>query len=136
MIATNEVRATWLEQFAKVGELLDLVGDFRDLQGELDSPEGFRRAAELTLRLAELLGVDGAWIERLRALLAEESTFRLALALVQFVLHRAGRKAEAGAIRVSLAERDEVHLTAHAFLDWLPLVMEIVNLVRRIQEMK
>ncbi len=133
MPAPQTIEPFFLERFKKIRELLDILSALRDLTEPLTTAQGLRQTIELLARVARLVGVDPAWIERLLSILDDQATFRVVLAIVNFVLNSIARKAEGGAVRIALAEDDDVHLTAHAFTDWLPLVMQIINLLRQLR---
>ncbi len=123
----------FFERFTKIRELIDVIASLRDLSEPITTPEGLRQTVELLARVARLVGIDPAWIDRLLSILDDEATFRVVLAVVHFVLQNVSRIAVGGAVRISLTEDDDVHLTAHAFVDWLPLVMQIINLLGQLR---
>ena len=133
MSTPQTIEPFFFERFAKIRELLDVLAALRDLSEPITTPAGLRQTIDLLARVARLVGVDPQWTDRLLSILDDEATFRVVLAIVHFVLNSVARKAEGGAIRITLAEDDDVHLTAHAFTDWLPLVMQFLNLLSQLR---
>lgn len=133
MSTPQAIEPFFLERFAKIRELLNILAALRDLTEPITTADGLRQTIELLARVARLVGVDPRWIDRLVSILDDEATFRVVLAIVHFVLNSVARKAEGGAVRITLSEDDDVHLTAHAFIDWLPLVMQIINLLGQLR---
>jgi len=114
-------------------DLLALLAALRDLREPVTSPAGLRQSIALLLRLAELVGVEPAWIERLRKILDDPGAFNIVLAVVQYALGLAAREA-AGTVRLAGCESDEgVEVTAEALAEWLPPVIQIVGLLRQIR---
>ena len=119
----------------KLRELLGLLAALREIRDPLTSPEGLRASLELLLRLAEFVGVDPAWTRRLRSLLDDPRAFDVVLAIVRY-LHGL---METEQVMQAIAERDpaaverlaaETDVSAQDFLDWLPLILEIIALLR------
>ena len=111
---------------SKLRELLDLLAALRDLREPLTSPEGLRVSLELLLRLAEFAGVDRAWTDRVRSILDDPRAFDIVLAIVRY-LHGL---MDTEQVVQSIADRDATDVAAQDFLDWLPLILEIMALLR------
>lgn len=120
-----------------LGRLRELAGIVRAIRGLVEpitSPEGLRKAIDLVVRLARLLGVDASLLDRLQSILDDESLLRMVLAILQYVSGIAGGAEERGALRVALADtRQVVRVEAAALVDWLPLVIALLNLLREIR---
>ncbi|MEX2138677.1 MAG: hypothetical protein WD894_05410 [Pirellulales bacterium] len=120
---------------SKLRELLDLLAALRAIRDPLSSPEGLRASLALLLRLAEFAGVDRAWTDRVRAVLDDPRSFDIVLAIVRY-LHglmeteqvvRLIAENDAAAVERLAAQND---VAAQDFLDWLPLILEIIALLR------
>lgn len=120
---------------SKLRELLDLLAALRAIRDPLTSPEGLRASLELLLRLAEFVGVDRAWTDRIRSVLDDPRAFDIVLAIVRY-LH--GLMESEQVVRL-IAENDaagverlagDSDIAAQDFLDWLPLILEIIALLR------
>jgi hypothetical protein len=121
---------------SKLRELLDLLAALRSIRDPLTSPEGLRASLELLLRLGELAGVDRAWTDRVRAVLDDPRAFDIVLAIVRY-LHGLIATDE---IVQSIAEYNAAandasagDLVAQDFLDWLPLILEIIAFLRELR---
>ena len=120
----------------KVGELLRLIARLRTID-DVISPEGLRQAIELALEFAALLGMESEFIDRLRVILADESVFQTVLAIVRFLgglIDVVGEPAQ-GAIRLSSVDGGtQSDVTIQGFLEWLPTVLQILELIRQLSE--
>ena len=114
---------------SKLRELLDLLAALRDIREPLTSPEGLRASLELLLRLAEFAGVDHAWTDRIRKILDDPRAFDIVLAIVRY-LHGL---LETEQVVQAIAERNATDVAAQDFLDWLPLILEIIALLRELR---
>ena len=114
---------------SKLRELLDLLAALRDIREPLTSPEGLRASLELLLRLAEFAGVDRTWTDRLRTILDDPRAFDIVLAIVRY-LHGL---IETEQVIQSIAEHNATEVAAQDVLDWLPLILEIIALLRELR---
>jgi hypothetical protein len=113
----------------KLRELLDLLAALRDLREPLTSPEGLRASLELLLRLAEFAGVDRAWTDRVRDIVDDPRAFDIVLAIVRY-LHGL---TETEQVVQAIAECNATDVAAQDFADWLPLILEIIALLRELR---
>jgi hypothetical protein len=118
----------------KLRELLDLLAALRDIREPLTSPEGLRASLELLLRLAEFAGIDRAWTDRVRAILDDPRTFDIVLAIVRYLHGLIATDQIMQAIAEHHAaennDRSNGDVAAQDFFDWLPLILEIIALLR------
>jgi hypothetical protein len=123
---------------SKLRELLDLLAALRDIREPLTTPEGLRASLELFLRLAEFAGVDHAWTDRIRKVLDDPRAFDVVLAIVRY-LH--GLIATEQIMQViaehnaASAETSSTDVAAQDFIDWLPLILEIIALLRDLRRL-
>jgi hypothetical protein len=110
---------------SRLRDLLALLMAVQQMREPISSPAGLRQAIELLARLAELLGIDPAWIERLRAILSDEHVFNIVLAIVQYLLFVLWDDDEVSVLDFSTCEVD-----AQSFADWFPLVVDLLTLWR------
>lgn len=125
------IRRWPLGSWSRLRELLQAIADLQDLDAVLTTPDGLRRAVELVLRLGELLGLDAAWLDRLRPIVTDDGVLRIVLAVWEFVLgarHEVDAD-EAVRCRVSGVEAPVV-VTQQALADWLPIVVQLISLLR------
>jgi hypothetical protein len=131
---------------SKLRELLDLLADLRAIREPLTTPEGLRASLELLLRLAEFTGIDRTWTDRVRSVLDDPRAFDVVLAVVRY-LHGlvapddvarliAQRDAAANdAVAMTKLLTPDADVAAQAFIDWLPLVFELVALLRELRRL-
>src|SRR5262245_13483052 len=121
--------------FDKLRELLRLIAALRGMKEPLTSPDGLRQALEILLQLAGFAGLDPAVADRLRTILADERVFANVLAIVQYIAGLLALSLDLGEGRVRLSSAGngaEVFIEAADFFDWLPIVLEIIELLRRL----
>jgi hypothetical protein len=123
---------------SKLRELLDLLAALREIREPLTSPAGLRASLELLLRLAEFAGVDPAWTDRVRRFLDDQRAFDIVLAIVRYLHGLLTTEqivqsiAEYNAPAGQPTSRGEI--TAQDFLDWLPLILEIIAILRQLRQ--
>jgi hypothetical protein len=116
-------------RFGSLRQLLDLLAQFGRLDEPITTPTGLRRAIELAVAAGRLFGIDPAWLDRLQSALDNRAVFAVLLALVQLAAQAATASNDDRGLRVSSADADVV-LTGQAIADWLPIVLELVELIR------
>jgi hypothetical protein len=116
-----------LFQFSRLRDLFELLIDLQQMREPLTTPAGLREAIELFEHLAELLGVEPAWIERLHTILTDEHVFNIVLAIVQYLMFLLWEADEADVLDLS---GSSCGIDAQSFSDWLPQVLELITLWR------
>lgn len=125
------IRRWPLESWSRLREVLQVIADLQDVEAPLTSPAGLRRSVELVLRLGELLGLDAAWLDRLRPILTDEGALNIVLAVWQFVLGARHESDVGDAIRCRVAGVEApVVVTQQSLADWLPIVVQLISLLR------
>lgn len=127
------LRAHWLDRLTEVLRLMNLVREM----GDITSPEGLRKAIQLVLELATRIGLDQKFIERLKTILGNDTEFQIVLVIVRYLsglLHHTSEPADARLRFTSLDGNSHMDVTARGFLDWLPTVLQILDLIRRVLE--
>ncbi|MEX2141326.1 MAG: hypothetical protein WD894_18820 [Pirellulales bacterium] len=122
-----------LQQLGVLRDVVELIGRIRQIQQPITSADGLRQTLELILHFAELLGVSGELTDRLRQILADENVFQIVLGIVRFLLGAAGAETETGQLRAMFADGTSVVVEPQDFLSWLPIVVQIINLIRLIR---
>jgi len=136
MSQTSFRELSW-PRLAPLRELLQLWLSLRDISEPLTSPEGLRKTLELIARLGELVGLDESIINRISTLLDNPAALNVVLAIVQYVLGVVGGRSQQGDLRVTLLEsREEVVVDSQSLVEWLPLVISLLNLLREIRRSK
>ncbi|MDZ4820123.1 MAG: hypothetical protein SGJ20_14240 [Planctomycetota bacterium] len=131
---------------SKLHELLELLAALRALDQPLQTAAGLRAGLELLLRLAEFVGLDRTWSDRVREILTNPRVFDVVLALVRYFGALVSLPGDATAAQFdastpgrrpvsTLAGADEVVETidAQALVDWLPVVLQIIELWKRLR---
>ena len=123
------------QRLAPLRELLRLWLQLREIDEPLTTLEGLRQTLRLIARLAELVGVDGALVERLLAAVDDDTVLRIVLAIVQYATGLIeARGAEQGSLRMTLLEDGhEVRVEPQSLIEWLPLVLGLLNLLRQLR---
>ncbi|MCA9103051.1 MAG: hypothetical protein KDA63_17965 [Planctomycetales bacterium] len=129
------VAGDWLPgaRFDKIREVIDLIAAIGNLTDPISSEPGLRTAIELVVRFAELIGIDPSWTARLRDALDDEGVFYIVLAVVRFALGLMDTKVDfegEGATVVLASEDGSCVLTTQSFLSWLPIVLQLIQLIR------
>lgn len=128
-------------QLGRLRELLDVIEEIRKVPDPLTSLDGLKRTLELVLRLAELAGVEKSWLDRLRKILADEAILRVVLAVTQYALGLVGFDSDGPTLRATVliregadgASREEIVVDAEGFIEWLPLVLQLIRLVLKLR---
>jgi hypothetical protein len=119
----------------RLRDLLRLIGELRDIVDPFTSRDGLRRSIGLLLELAQLMGVSDPWTDRVRAIVDDDRLLDVVLAIIQYLLGLASHEVRDGAVRVSMAGEVErsVVVEQQSLLDWLPIVVQIINLLKLIR---
>jgi hypothetical protein len=135
METTSKVHALHLAaaQSLRWRDLLELLASIRNLREPLTSPDGLRQAIALLVRLAELVGIDDAWTSLLRQIVVKASLFNLVLAIVKYLADVTGWDQSQQSILALSAEGEHVVVDAQSLVDWLPIVLEIIRLLKQIR---
>jgi hypothetical protein len=122
---------------SKLRELLDLLAALREIREPLTSPAGLRDSLELLLRLAEFAGVDRNWTDRIRRVLDDQRAFDIVLAIVRYLHGLMATEEIVQSIAQYNATANEPtsrgEIAAQDFLDWLPLILEIIAFLRELR---
>jgi hypothetical protein len=112
---------------ARLRWLAAWLAEWREMSEPLTEREGLRRTIELVIELGAQFGVEEAWLERLRTVLVNEQVFGIVLAIVRFVVDRLDGNDE------RLSAQAEVTVETAALVEWLPLVLELLQVVWRLR---
>jgi len=122
-------------RFSAIRELLRLWLQLREIEEPLTSPDGLRETLRVVARLAELVGIDAAIVDRILAVLGDEAAIEVILALLQYALGLIDASSQPdGELRLVMLETDQsVQIAPQALIDWLPFVMTLIDLLREIR---
>lgn len=110
-------------------EILAIVGALRQIEEPLTSATGLRASIDLLLRLAESAGVEPAWTDRLRRILEDDDVLAIVLAIARFVLPD---EAEGDGL-AALSAADGAIVESESFVEWLPIVVQALYLLRQLR---
>jgi hypothetical protein len=111
----------------KVIQVIDLLEQLRAAAPTIGTADGLRNVVNLLGQLGQFVGVDSSWTSKLQSILANQQVFGIVLAIVQYVdaLLTPAATPQAGAPAVAA-----LTIEAQSFADWLPLVTQIVKLLK------
>ncbi|MEX2118898.1 MAG: hypothetical protein WD847_04745 [Pirellulales bacterium] len=113
-----------------IRQMLELAASLR-LIGDLTTSDGLRRAISAMLEFAELLGIDAQRVQWLRGVLLDEGVLNILAALVQYAWGRT-TQTPAQADQPPLDSSDG-SAELQGIEDWLPLILEILKLIRQLR---
>jgi len=128
--STLAVRGGPFERLTKLRDLLDLIGTIRDLDDPFGSVEQFRKLVDLVTRLGAFFGVDQTWLDRWESILIDDKLVIAVLAVVRYVLSLTAKSATTNRAADAYPA---VVIDRHSYVDWLPLVVEFLQLVLRLR---
>jgi hypothetical protein len=120
------------ERLLRLQRLAQLFAVLRRLTDPLTSPEALKQAIHTLLEIAQLLGLDDDWADRLQQVLEDERRFQIVLAVVRAIAGWSGSIDGMNRLRVSSASQ-QVVVEAQAFVDWLPIVVQILQLLKQLR---
>jgi len=132
---TSELPAVELRGLDRLRDLLRLISELRAV-GDITTPDGLRRAIELVLNFAVLLGLEESFVERLRRILEDERVFELALAIVRYLagLVEFNGVTSEGRLQLAAVGEAPIEVETRGFIEWLPLILQVIELIRRLRE--
>jgi hypothetical protein len=135
LAASPPANALFLGRFASLRQLVELLSRLGRISEPITSPAGLRQTIEAAIAIGRLVGLDGAWLDRLQSALDNEAVFGVVLALVRLAAEAATARGDEHGVRVTAADADVV-LSAKSLADWLPIVLELVELFRTLRGRK
>jgi hypothetical protein len=147
-VQTFAASALLAGRFARLRQIVELLGQLGQLDEPISTPGGLRAALELLVQVGTMLGIDAAWIAKLQSILSSDAAFRIVLALVRLAMEAGGALAgevdderasgapvdeSASGIRLAGCDNAQTIVTAQALADWLPIVVEIIALLRALR---
>jgi hypothetical protein len=138
----SEIAIMPLGVFGRIGDLLSLLRGVRNLP-ELDTPEGLKAAFELVVQVGDMLGLDPDFLERIRQALDDEELLGVLAAIARYVLGLMSGSEQVATVQdlntgdsvTVLVDRDnEKVVTNQSIATWLPLILQVIGLVRHIRD--
>ncbi|MBL8830715.1 MAG: hypothetical protein JNM18_27320 [Planctomycetaceae bacterium] len=128
-IAIPMLAADRLQRLSRLAKLMQLL---RTFSGPLTTPENLRQALNTLLEVAGLVGLDDEWVNRLEQILSDENVFQIVLAVVRALSGWSGAVDSGNQLRVSSVSQ-QVTVHAQSFVDWLPIVVQLLQLLRQLR---
>lgn len=122
-----------LDRIGKIREILGLIGQLRGIREPLTDADGLRQSLDVLGRLAERIGIDADWIERITSILLDEDLFNVILAIVRLLAGFVASEQAENTVVVAMADGTDAVVEVQAFVDWLPLIVQILDLLREIR---
>ena len=130
-LALPVVAADRLQAIARLAQLFKLL---RGINGPLTSPENLRQLLHTLGEIGKLIGLDAEWLERLEQIVTDERVFQIVLAIVRALAGWSGTITPGASsndhqLRVAIASQ-QLAVDAQSFIDWLPIVVTLIQLLR------
>jgi hypothetical protein len=111
--------------------LLALLKKLQQLAEPLATADGLRQAIQMLVELGTAAGLNSAWISRLQSLLTDSSAFNTVLSIIAYIeSFSSPATTMAGDVKAANAD---LAIDAQALADWLPLVIQILQLIQSIR---
>ncbi len=135
LAASPSPNALLLGRFGSLRQLVELLSRLGRISEPITSPAGLRQTIEAALAIGRLVGLDGVWIDRLQSAIDNEAVFGVVLALIRLAADAATARSDENGFRVTSVDADVV-LSPKALADWLPIVLELIELFRSLRGRK
>ena len=123
-----------LARFSRVRQTLSLIAALRRVRQPFTTPEGFRESVQLLLHLARLIGMQSRELVPLQKIVQEEAVFQTTWGIVQYLgglVH--GEQSTQETLTLTARDGSQVAIPHQAFLRWLPVVAQLLSLLRQLR---
>jgi hypothetical protein len=110
--------------------LLALLKKLQQFSEPLATADGLRQAIELLVQLGNAAGLNSAWIGRLQSLLTDQNAFNTVLSIIAWLESLLG---SSNAPASDATAPPELAIDAQSLADWLPIVLQILQLIQSIR---
>jgi hypothetical protein len=110
--------------------LLALLKKLQQLAEPLATADGLRQALEMLVEIGGAAGLNSAWIAQLQSLLSDQNAFDTVLSLIAWLESLLG---SGSATASEVAAPAELAIDAQSLADWLPIVLQILQLIQSIR---
>jgi hypothetical protein len=110
--------------------LLALLKKLQQLAEPLATADGLRQAIQLLVQVGTAAGLNSAWISQLESLLSNASAFNTVLSIITYL---ESLSSTASASADATVANTELAIDAQALADWLPLVIQILQLIESVR---
>ncbi len=125
---------TSLTRFSRIRHALAVISALRRVRQPFTSAQGLKQSLELLLQLGRATGVERSALAPLQRMVEDEEAFQVVWAIVQYlgglVCHEHGA---AGTLTLTARDGNQTSIPAAAFFRWLPLVVQVMSLLRQIR---
>ncbi|HEX3997144.1 MAG TPA: hypothetical protein VHX65_01170 [Pirellulales bacterium] len=124
-----------LPGIANLPGLLALLQKLQQLAAPLATADGLRQAIELLVQFGAAAGLNPAWLARLESLLSNTSGFNTVLSIIAYLESLGGSSSSSGRpVGASASPATaELAIDAQSLVDWLPIVIQILQLIQSIR---
>jgi hypothetical protein len=106
--------------------LLALLKKLQLLAEPLATADGLRQAIEILVQLGTAAGLNSALLSRLQSLLTDQNGFNSVLSIIAYIESLLGSGA-------AVSASEELAIDAQSLADWLPIVIQILQLIQSIR---
>ena len=110
--------------------LLALLKKLQQLALPLATADGLRQAIAMLVQVGTAAGLNSAWINSLQNLLNDENAFDTALSIITYLESLLG---SGNTPANNAAAPAELAIDAQSLADWLPIVLQILQLIQSIR---
>jgi hypothetical protein len=122
-----------LPDLGRLRLVLELLTQLRDIKDPLTSLDGLRASIALVLKLTELFGVSEEWRKRLAQIFSDENLLLVLLGVLRLLQGMLDTQQENGVLHVKCEQEQVVEVTAASFAEWLPIALQLIQLLRLIR---
>jgi len=110
--------------------LLALLKKLQQLAQPLATADGLRQALEMLVQIGGAAGLNSAWIAQLQSLLSDQNAFNTVLSIIAYIESLLGSGNTTASVAAAPAE---LAIDAQTLADWLPIVLQILQLIQNIR---
>ncbi len=123
-----------LARFSRIRQTLAVISALRRVRQPFTTPQGLKQSLELLLQLGRATGLDRPGLAPLQRMVEDEEAFQVVWAIVQYlgglVCHEHGT---AETLTLTARDGSQTSVSTAAFFRWLPLVVQVMSLLRQIR---
>lgn len=108
----------------KLSSLLALLKKLQQLALPLATADGLRQAIQVLVQFGAAAGLNSAWLSQLQSLLGDSGAFNTVLSIIAYLESLSSANSEASNAGLTI--------NAQSFANWLPLVIQILQLIESI----
>ncbi len=123
-----------LTRFNRIRHTLTVISALRRVRQPFTTAQGLKQSLELLLQLGRTTGLDRTGLAPLQRMVEDEEAFQVVWAIVQYLGGLVCQE-HGTAETLTLTARDgsQTSVPTAAFFRWLPLVVQVMSLLRQIR---